>query len=344
MNLEGMSYKRVYYVVGVRQTHIGSALYYEAANPPNAGYSGAFVIAPPAPKKAGGKVGKLTLFCPFTLTANMVSPEAGEIVGAKDEELDDERVKRLSGIILDRWKEFCGLGLPKDYDVAAMVLQRLGVPVPTDRPTVGNSTPSAEHGKDAATELTKPVNPESKRGKIAEFFLAAPGRSILEAMALFGSTRPVILTHLYGLHMDHGLGYKIVGDAVTMTLPDGCADAFGRAKPATKKSIKKAAAEKAGEAAKTLKPKKDEGKAAIKRASGKPLAAKVSPLPEKGKRRDVAICCVEGWIPIEEVATRAQCSAASVRSHLNDLHTKHGFGFEQEGNKVRLLAPEGWTP
>jgi hypothetical protein len=350
MNLEGITYKRVYYVVGVRQTHAGSLLSYEAyKNAPNAGYSRAIVIEPPEPKKAGKSTGKLTIFCPFTLTANQVSPEAGELHGAETLVLDEARVARLSTIIVDRWKEFCGLGLPKDYDVAAMVLQRMGVPVPTERPETTSSGAMTEHGKEAGGTLLRPVNRESKRGKIAEFFLASEGRSILEAMAQFGSSRPVILTHLYGLHIDHGLGYKISGDAVTMGLPDGCEDAFAQTaavaeKPSAKKAAKEKIKDKTAAVQKAIKPKKDAGKEAIRRASGKPLASKVTPLPEKGKRRDVAICCAEGFVPIEEVAARAQCSAASVRSHLTDLHTKHGFGFEQEGNKVRLLVPEGWTP
>ena len=367
MNLEGITVRRVYYVVGVKRTSLASQVVYEAANPPNAGYSRAFVIEPPKPKKEGGKPGKLTLFCPSTLTANQVSPECGELQRAEIETLDDERLARLGAIIVDRWKVFCSSGQPRDYDVAAMVLQRLGIPVPTERPETDSTTSAVEHGKPALGELLKPVTRTSKRGKIAEFFMAAEGLSMLEAMAKFGSSRAVILTHLYGLHADHGLGYKILGDTVTVHPPGGMdagavfgqsasAGNAGRFKKKQRETEARLAEKPASPAVAKFKARQGEalvGKikraggaaktAATKKTTGKPCAAEVTPLPAKGKRRDIAISCSEGWVPVEELATRHGCSTGSVKSHLADLHTKHGFGYEQDDNRVRLITPKGWT-
>ena len=65
----------------------------------------------------------------------------------------------------------------------------------------------------------------SKRGKILEFFMPN-ARSIREAMAEFGHTRSNVLSHLFMLQKDHGVGYTLVGDAATVALPPGCTDPF----------------------------------------------------------------------------------------------------------------------
>ena len=45
---------------------------------------------------------------------------------------------------------------------------------------------------------------------------------IREAMAEFGLTRSGALSYAFNLNKDHGIGYSVVGDALTLILPKGC--------------------------------------------------------------------------------------------------------------------------
>jgi hypothetical protein len=66
------------------------------------------------------------------------------------------------------------------------------------------------------------------------------------------------------------------------------------------------------------------------------------PLPDKGKRREVALMCL-GGAALADVAKKLECSEGSVRSHLTDLHQKHGFGYRLHEGKATLIAPKGWV-
>lgn len=76
----------------------------------------------------------------------------------------------------------------------------------------------------------------------------------------------------------------------------------------------------------------------------KPCAAEVSALPEKGKRREVALAAFKGPASMAAIAMALGCSEGSVRSHLTDLHQKHGFGYKIEDGRATLLTPKGWKP
>jgi hypothetical protein len=140
------------------------------------------------------------------------------------------------GLMLERWDRNQRLGLPIDLDLAAMALSRLGAPVPTHRveragaePDDGPPRPSG--GKPAAAMLLKRVPPDGKRGRFLAWFMEQEGRSVREAMAEFGMTRSNALSYWFALNKDHGIGYELVGDAVRVTLPDGCADPFNEEAP-----------------------------------------------------------------------------------------------------------------
>lgn len=388
VSIKGMWYQRVFYT-GVLITRPNSPVTYEVKEKdcPHFGQGAAFVVEPNEDGKRR-KSSRLILFCPFTLKANQITPAAGELIQLVEienrvrtieheshtqtktdvietpipfprEELTVDRVAKLVKIITDKWATHCRLGLPGDFDVAATVLQRLGAPVPTERPTVRIDAETGEavrHGKEAGDRLLRQVNPDTKRGRVYAYFSDPLGnKTIMEAMAEFGSTRSGILTHLHGLHGDHGIGYSLVGDVVEMLLPEGVTD------PTTHEVVEEddplgglgdevSSADEEREAPedRRVEPKLDKPKAArsaaAKRGGGKPLKDEVTKLPEKGKRRDVALLTAKGWIELEKAAEKVGCSEGSIRSHLVDLHNKHGFGYEQDGRKVRLLAPKGWKP
>ncbi len=336
LEMNGVFYQDVYYQPMTKGMGGDSKGLYEVKDPPNTGWSRALVVwpednEPETKSKRKKKAAKrVTIFCPYTISSYQVRFTAREVANQRAYRLTPDLIDRLEAIINRNWKMYAGFGFQRAYDVAALVLTRLGKPVPNYmRPTDENleytetSVPN-RHGKPVAETLLRPVKSTSKRGQVCAFFLEDGTGSIREAMAKFDMSRSGVLTHLHGLHKDHGLGYVLQGDMATLMLPEGCTDPM--LDGAQAKEHEKAVAT-----------------AAVKRA-GKPCKPTVTALPKKGKRREVALALVEEG-SIEEVAEKVGCTVNSVRSHLHDLHTKHGFGYELSPDKSRgkLIAPEGWT-
>lgn len=234
---EFLYYGKIYWVNGDLPTK-DRALANDVKNPPNSGWSHAFLI------DKGGKL--VTLFCPFTLESFQVTRNCGELASMEMDKkyrpsdknpmlnVEDgwqdwtrERADKLLKLILDNWDMAGRLGLPnRDFDVAAMVISMLGGEVPLRVVAEGAEPDKPRGGKEAdVLGLLKPVKKESKRGLVLQFFLPQP-RSIREAMAEFSTTRSNILSHLFILQKDHGIGYSLTGDAATIMLPAGCTDPF----------------------------------------------------------------------------------------------------------------------
>lgn len=353
VQVEGVEYVRAYYT-GMTKVFERSILRYEVKDAPVYGEQGALILSPNDQGRRK-KATRLTLFCPFTLQANSISDEAGEINTTKflnkerriegvPEPIIDKvqsivprpridltggKIDRLSDRITENWKMRCKLGLPFDLDVAALVLTRFGKPIPEERPNmkVDSLTGEAKKtgGKEAGPELVKAVSSTSQQGKVLRWFMDQK-RSITEGMAEFGSTRSALQSHLFRLWKDNGIGYGLTADMVDIVLPAGCEDPF-------------------------LEPKKSgatkQEKPVAKANRGKPMQDEllITPLPEKGKRREVAVATYQGWKSIASIAMQLDCSEGSIKSHLNDLHIKHGYGFElNDKGEARLLVPKGWTP
>lgn len=235
--VEGLYFARVYWIVGEMPSK--QRFRNEVKAPPNAGWSHCFVI------DKGAKL--VTLFCPYTLEGFQVSRNSAEytslcmdtaykphltIQGRNVEDgfkpWTNERHDKLLDMILKAWDMAGRLSLPnKDYDTAAMVISMLGGEVPLRTVPEGTEPDKPRGGKevDEVLGLLKPVKRSGRRGQVLAFFLAGP-RSIREAMAEFGVTRSNLLSQLYLLNKDHGIGYTLTGDAATITLPAGCTDPF----------------------------------------------------------------------------------------------------------------------
>ncbi len=89
---------------------------------------------------------------------------------------------------------------------------------------------------------------------------------------------------------------------------------------------------------------KREAPSRTKGEASKPCAANVEPLPEKGKRRAVAVASYKDFVAIAALAKQCECSEGSIRSHFTDLHAKHGFGYELKDGAYKLITPKGWKP
>ena len=213
---DGLEWKHVFWLCG--DSPSSATLRNDVKDPPCNGWQHAFVV--PGEKRS-------TIFCPYTLVAYQVSNHSLEIAGAV-EPAAPFRHDWAVALILKNWSDRQRLGLPADLDTAALVLRKLGAEVPVIvLAKDGSEDTSSRGGKPVGPFLKKAVPESGKRGVFLKWFLVANGvRSVRETMAEFGMTRSNVLSYLYSLNKDHGLGYDLVGDAARIILPEGCLTPF----------------------------------------------------------------------------------------------------------------------
>jgi hypothetical protein len=231
----GLHYGEIYWQATDNPTQRGQMP--EVKNPPTSGRSQAFLI------DRGGKL--VTLFCPFTLESFQVTRTSAEVKSMtmnrlyepnpKEpgtyrpcgwKEFTDERRVNLACIVRRNWAMACRLSLPSiDYDVAALVLTMLGADVPAVSST--RIDPNKERGgKQVDVEVKyRAIKRESKRGVVVGFFWGR-SKTVREAMAELGMSRSNILSHLFCAQRDNNCGYKLVGETVSIELPDGVDQPF----------------------------------------------------------------------------------------------------------------------
>lgn len=208
---DGLELRRVYWVRG--STPKGTTYNNRVSDPPHSGWGHALLIV-------GEKRG--TLFCPFTFEAFQLRMDAAEIAQSLPCEVDADRIKWFEDKLLANWKEFQTLGLMKDYDTAALIMKRMGMEPPADLLKGGEEDTRTRGGKESLGVLLKPVKRKGKRGNFLQYFLDNEGsRSVREVMAEMEMTRSNVLSYLYTLNKDHGIGYHLVGDTATLDLPEG---------------------------------------------------------------------------------------------------------------------------
>lgn len=310
---------RTYFVNGHQPKHWRHRFMVE--NPPTAGWSSVVLLR-------GEK--RSTLLCPYSLTSYQVANASGEVGLATEMEVTSER---LAEVITRSWEEASKMGLQRDFAVAAMVLTQLGAEVPRmQTPSqVDSATGEAkvQGGKPIVMENLRPVRPGSKRGDVAKFFLSDTPQSLHEAMARLGLTRSGVLSHLFCLSRDHGIGYTLANDCASLLIPEGF-DLFAYVEP-----------ERKGPAV----PLDIDGqpREVKKRTSGKPVNVEaLSPIPQPGKRAAVAELFLD-WFPVKDAETRLELNRSAVLSHLFTINKENGLGYElsEDGAKARLLVPEG---
>lgn len=295
---------------------------YAISDPPTSGFSHACVIL-------GEK--RSTILCPYTLDVFQVPNTCGEIANAVLVEIDPARLGKL---ITQAWETAVRYGYQKEYQVAAMILAELGQPVPKFIPPPSETKQGESRGgKEVDDAALKVVNPESKRGKVAAFFLNPEPQSIHEAMARLELSRSGVLSHLFCLNRDHGVGYELAHDCARLVVPEGF-ELFAYEAP-----VKAEKPVKLNDDGSVHEPKK--------RTSGKPIVEEaLAPIPEPGKRATVARLFVGGFYPVEEAMAKLSLSRSAVLSHLFTINQQNGLGYElsADGTKARLLVPEGFEP
>lgn len=232
---EGLLWRRIYWVNGptkggaatgfsARGDHLrleSRRSVYAVQDPPVNGWQHAFVLE-------GEK--RSVIFCPYSLTSYQVPNSCAELEGSNDPA--EWRRDFAVDLIVRNWEEAQKLGMQRDFDTSAMVLRLLGAEVPHRILTADGEDTRERGGKAVEAELKKPVRRKGKRGDFLAWFLEGDGaaRPVREAMAHFGMTRSNVLSYLYILQKDHGIGYVLTGDLATVTLPDGVKSPFDKEK------------------------------------------------------------------------------------------------------------------
>lgn len=297
---------------------------FEITDPPTSGYAGCVVIK-------GEK--RSTILCPHSLEAFQVSNQCGEIQTATRMEVEPEKI---AFYINKAWETSAKLGFQKDYGVAAMVLTEMGFPVPKflpPPPDPSKSEDSKRGGKPIVHEALKPCRPTSKRGEVAAFFMQEDPQSLHEAMARLGLTRSGVLSHLFTLNRDHGVGYELVSDCARLLVPEGF-DLFAYVEPVKEPKAEKP--QRLNEDGTVYEPKK--------RTSGKPINPDaLQPIPEPSKRATAARLFVGGWHDIEAACTILGINRSALLSMLFTINKENGLGYElsEDSKGARLLIPDG---
>lgn len=294
---------------------------YELSDPPVGGWGIVLFIR-------GEK--RTTILCPYSLWSSQVSNHAGELEAAKPVDATPERIAKL---ITESWAQCARLGFQRDYGVAALVLTELGHAVPTFTPVIKEGeAPKARGGKPVNMDGLRTCNPKSKRADVARFFMQETPQSLHEAMARLELTRSGVLSHLFTLNRDHGVGYELVSDCAILHIPVGF-DLFDWNEP-----VKAAKVEKA--------PRPEGAEPPKKRTSGKPIVeSALTPIQEPSKRAVVARLFVEGFYQIQLACEKLELDRSAVLSHLFTINRENGLGYElsEDSTKARLLVPAGHT-
>lgn len=165
---------------------------------------------------------RFRIFCPYSMKSFSVSDQSQEYAGsAPCETFDREYVTQL---IQRKWANHEKLGIPADFDTASEALQRLGGIAPQRKPeTRPEDTEKRAGGKYPAPKLLKPIVDGSKKAEVFKFFREG-GRSVNEGCKHFSRegaimSRSNLLSQLFCLHRDHGIGYSLNGDRVALQVP-----------------------------------------------------------------------------------------------------------------------------
>lgn len=316
-------FARVYFVRGDHTRHNLN----EVRDPPTSGHG--HVVILPGEKRS-------TMLSPFTLQSYQVSNGCAEMRSAIYVDISPEKLARH---ITKAWQECVELGFQRDFGVAALVLTELGQPVPKFVPPpqeLGKRGTEAEEpkrgGKPVVKEALRPCKRSSKRGEVAAFFMLDGPQSLHEAMARLGMTRSGVLSHLFTLNRDHGVGYSLSGDCASLIVPEGF-DLFAVPEPEVRPETED------GEATDAPAPRK--------RTGSKPIVPEaLKPIPEPGKRATVARLFVEGWYNVASAMETLGLDRSAVLSHLFTINKENGLGYElsDDGSQARLLVPEGHEP
>lgn len=137
-------------------------------------------------------------------------------------ECEERLLARIKDALPKKWAEILKYGwTQKDFDTAALIMRKLELPVPLIERAEGEAERVSGGKEVSEAGLTKPVKRDSRKGQVLAFFWPET-KSIRECMAEMGISRSNVLSQLYLLQKDHGIGYELKNDAAIITMPEGC--------------------------------------------------------------------------------------------------------------------------
>jgi len=194
-------------------------------DPPSSGWSSVLVLED-GPNRL--------VLCPWSLRSYRIVPGSHEwssMHGILDPETDAEKVEWFGAHLVRKWAECARHGLANvDWDLAARVMRMLGVEPPSEAevaaiPIAPYAKPpkppqAKQQGGGEAKAPFKPVKRQGRKGEVLEAILA--GKTSVEALTgQFGITRSNLLSQLFLLRRDHGIGYTVSGDQLALQVPEG---------------------------------------------------------------------------------------------------------------------------
>lgn len=193
--------RRIYWQAGQPR---GSRFVAEVNDPPCGGWQSALVLE---------VEDDISIFCPYSMRHFLVSRKSQEFATSIP---DDLRKQWFIELMKRKWAMHEKLKLPADFEMASYFMIALG-----GTPPEIIRDPEMEQkgvgGKPAANKLIKYIKDGTKKSDIFKFFWE-PGRTVGAAEAEFKTTRSNILSHLFCLNRDHGVGYELRGDTVKLLL------------------------------------------------------------------------------------------------------------------------------
>jgi hypothetical protein len=229
---------RIYWLYGASPDPLHPS---EVADPPCSGWGAVFLL--------DETDRTVRLYAPWEMKSWVVSKGAYELLSLQGTfEGFNMRARQYFMLSLPKyWAEAKLRGWDKDFATAERVMAAVGCKPPPEEEwrrlagqAVQRSRPSlvlasgsapvmqqAVGGKPPAKEaegLKKPVKRTGRKGEVLAFFMEKS--SINEAMAKFGVTRSNLLSQLFLLRKDHGIGYTVEGDSARVELPAGITDPF----------------------------------------------------------------------------------------------------------------------
>lgn len=203
-------------------------------DPPTSGWGR--VLALPAAEQGPLQVMCMWTFRTFRLPED--SHERRSMHGQLYLDTDAYKAEWLKGHLRQRWAELARAperaGEP-DWVTARRAMTLLGIEPPSEaevaampalaaRPKpVAAAEPKAPKTQAAAT--FKPVKSTGRKGEVLKAVL--DGKTSVDALtSQFSISRSNLLSQLFLLRKDHGIYYKVSGDALSVQLPEGVTEVF----------------------------------------------------------------------------------------------------------------------
>ena len=212
-----LRFATMYFIKGDADDRYSS---FAISHPPLAGRTTIFII---------GDTHRRTLFHPYTLWSAVVPHDCEEIATAIDYVFDRTTMVR---VIREKWIMYKELGLGGDFQLAEQVLTELGgeapqgdIPrdmsflrlIPETDAEVEAKRHKKKRGKEPDAARFRPIKMTGRRGEVAQFFRVRG--SLPEAMTKFNMSRSGVLSHLFCIWRDHGVGYSVGNDSAELIPP-----------------------------------------------------------------------------------------------------------------------------